>query len=387
MTVICTLFFLNKFDHYLKYKKLKYLFLGLIPCANFFYFQFIKSPSPDIPVFLLTLIIVYLFADNFKKYKGDFRLMLLLSIFIILVKVTIAPILLLPFIILLKHNLLRYEFIFSSVLGIVSLSAFGLRNYVISGYPFYPLSLFSSWVNADWKVPENMVQFYFRYTNWSGFPQLTFHEFENLSWFEKYKAWVLTSELDLVFNSLLLILLVIFPFFIRRKKELIILYLIAVLNFVILLLTSPQYRFFFHLIMGMGCYVAASILIKKIKLSQLILAFFALLPLPTLFLNYNISQISSNPYMPDTFQQVQAKNLLIPERNSRIKNEYKSYQQGNLIFHSPLDKSTMLWMTGDGELPCMNAEMLYFVKKNLNLYPQLRTNNLNDGFKSVEFEP
>ncbi len=377
MMVICTVFFLNKFDNYLKYKKLKFLFLGLIPCANLFYFQFIKSPSPDIPVFLLTPMIIYLFVENYKNYKGHFRLMLLLSIFLVLVKVTIVPVLLLPFIILLKHQLLKKEFLWTGLIGVVSLSALGLRNYIISGYPFYPLGIFSNWVNVDWKVPESLIQFYFKYTNWSGFPQLQFNKFESYSWIEKSKAWIFTNDLDLIFNSLLLILLIVFPFYIKRKKEIILLYFIAVFNFIILLLTSPQYRFFFHLIMAMGCYIMAVTFVKKIKLNQIILGFLALLPIPTLFINYNIS---NNPYMADTFEALNFENLLIPEPNSRIKNNYEIIKQENLEFYSPLDKHTMLWMTGDGKLPCVNVKMLEFVKKKMNIYPQLRTHDLQDGF-------
>jgi len=62
-----------------------------------------------------------------------------------------------------------------------------------------------------------------------------------------------------------------------------------------------------------------------------------------------------------------------------MNHNYLKFNVGNLIFESP-DESSFFWITGNGELPCVNKQQIDYFKSNYNYIPQLRTNNLKDGF-------
>src|SRR5690606_4708107 len=49
------------------------LFLGFMPFLNLIFFLFVSSPSPDLPIFIFSQIIFYLFYKNYNSYHGDFK--------------------------------------------------------------------------------------------------------------------------------------------------------------------------------------------------------------------------------------------------------------------------------------------------------------------------
>jgi hypothetical protein len=55
------------------------------------------------------------------------------------------------------------------------------------------------------------------------------------------------------------------------------------------------------------------------------------------------------------------------------------HANGNLLYYSP-QKPPFFWLTGNGALPCVNKEQLDYFETNFHYVPQLRTENLKDGF-------
>lgn len=64
MLLLGNLFAITKLNTYFQNGKWLYLFIGLLPVANVFLFQFISAPSPDLPVYILTIILVFYFIEN-----------------------------------------------------------------------------------------------------------------------------------------------------------------------------------------------------------------------------------------------------------------------------------------------------------------------------------
>lgn len=379
---ICSLFFLQHLDSYFKLKKYEDLFLGLIPIGNLFFFQFVNTPSPDLPLFLISQIIFYLFYRNFKIYQNEYRLILCLCVFLILIKITIVPLLTLPFILLIRHKKITKEFAFTSFLGLTSLLALTLKNYIISGYLAYPMNLFGAYFNPDWKLPENLLGFYYHYTKMSAFTQIDALTTEGYDYWQLFKLWLFEPKLRTLFNSLIVALLVIFPFFIRKNRAVFWLYIYALFQFLVLFFSSPQYRFFIPLIIGLGIYLLVLIIQKQTRLVKSIIIFFYFLPLIPLFVSINIQSLTNNDFMPPVLQALEWKNVYEPNKNSRFHYQFKKVKTGNLIYNSPTDKNSFFWISSDGELPCVNQQMIDYFQQYYHTQPQLRTGNLKDGFYS-----
>ena len=80
-----------------------------------------------------------------------------------------------------------------------------------------------------------------------------------------------------------------------------------------------------------------------------------------------------------------SKNILIPEKNSKINTKYIKENIDGFEFYSPIE-NTFFWGTGNGRLPCVNKDQLNYIKKYYNYVPQLRTKNIKDGFKSLKID-
>jgi len=75
-------------------------------------------------------------------------------------------------------------------------------------------------------------------------------------------------------------------------------------------------------------------------------------------------------------------NGIFPSKNSNVNTTYYKTKINNLSYFSP-DSKTYIWVTGDGNLPCVNTKQVEYFKRKLGYIPQLRTTNLKDGFYSM----
>lgn len=375
LTTYFSLHHLNRFYHS---KITMDLFLGLIPFLNLLFFQFLNVPSPDFPLFLLSPIVFYLFYKNCVEYQGDYRLILCLSLLLVLTKMTIVPILILPIVLLLKHRIWK-EVGFFTILGILSLSAFALKNYILSGYIFYPVDLLNGLFAPDWKIPLE-VQQDFKPNKVVSLVHLSLEETENLNNWQYLKEWLVEPGLRAIFNKLIIILLLIFPFYIYKNKTLFWLYIYALAQFFLLFFTTPQYRFFFPLIIGMLLYIFAKLFLNRPKYILAFVFFFSLIPILTIIVPLNVEKIKNQENSADSTFAFQLENIFIPPKNSSSEFGFETINEGNLQFYSPNIDPNFYWLTGDGKLPTANKEMLDDFKTHFKIRPQLRKADLKDGF-------
>ncbi len=380
LMLIFTFFSLYHLNRFFQSRITMDLFLGLIPVGNLFFFQFVSAPSPDLPVFLISQLIFYLFYKNFIVYQDDFKPLFLLIIFLILIKITVLPLLILPIVLLIRHRLIKIEWRFLFTISAVSFSLYFLKNYIVSGYLIYPVSLFGSLLNPDWKLSPEVAQLMMRNMKVDSLTGLDLKEIQDQSFFEYFKNWLLEPGLRSVFNKLIILLLLVFPFWIWKNKTLFWLYIYALVQFGLLYFTSPQYRFFMPLITGMSLYILAKLFLNQSRFILPVFGFLSLIVLIPLLFSFNVANIKNSEFMPDKLEAYQLSNFILPAKNSLHDFEFEEVTEGNLKYNSPKGQSEFFWITGDGDLPCVNKSMIEHFKKWYKIRPQMRTENLKDGF-------
>ena len=373
-------FALLKLDAIKTHKKQKAIFIGFLPFANILFFQFISAPSPDLAVYLLSLIVFYCFVKHFYSITAEaFNLIVILVLFIIYSKITAFPIIILPiFLVLLNFKKLISKIKISGILTLLVLSLFIAKNVILSGYPLFPSFYFKDFIALDYTLPTEVQNFWFTPAKLYDVA-VSSTEFHQSSHFFIFIKWLFSLKLDSVFNGITIALLLITPIFLWRFKNKIsywILYLTMVLQLVLLFLSSPQYRFILHFVLFFGLVLISHFLKSKKKIVYLLFA--SLIPIA-----FNLfSPIQTSTLIAFGDQPLQLENIIFPFSNSNIIATYSNTKIGNLSYNSP-DKKTYIWITGDGNLPCLNTKQLEYFKKKLGYNPQKRTANLKDGFYSM----
>ncbi|KIA98840.1 hypothetical protein OA93_08120 [Flavobacterium sp. KMS] len=366
-------------NSYFKNKGINYLIIGLLPLANLFFFSFISSPSPDLPIYILSLIIFFSFLSSYKNLNiGTFNTVFILVVFAIYIKTTAIALILIPLLLFIKHYKILIPRIAKPLsIGILVFSLFLIKNTIISGYPLFPITL--NIFHFDFQIPVSMVHFYYDETKRAAF-SITQNEFDTMSVFEIFKTWISRPALHGLFNKLIVLLLIIMPFFIFKffnKKTFWVLYGVFVFQIILLLLSSPQYRFFMNFILLFSFLMASLILnnrnriILVLYISLSILAFIVIFPI-------NLKVFTTNTFLTSN-STFSISNIVYPYKNSKFDTEYKPIINGNLRYNSPVDNS-FFWGTGDGAIPCVNKEQIKYFEAYYKIKPQMRTTNLKDGF-------
>lgn len=379
--VIFSFLAIEKLNSYNSQKNIQKLSFGLVLLFSLFFMQFVNAPTPDLIIFLITPYIFYQFIVKYNTITvNDFKIILSLVIFLCFVKVTMAILLILPLILfiksykVLKRKLWQYFFLSSIVLGL-----FIAKNAIISGYLLYPIAQIDV-ANFDWKVPKEILYFYKLGTYLEGMSNI---DVSQLGLFEKIKVWLSLPKLDGLFNKAFVLILIIFPWFIYKSKDkssLFAIYVLAIVQLIILWFTSPQYRFFFVFVSFLAIQIFTSFIKnKKIALDLVSLSIF-LSAIP-IFIPINLNSFTNNNFAME-LNTFRLKNIIIPEGNSKTETKFTKHIIDDFEFYSP-SEDAFFWVTGDGELPCVNKKEIDYIKYYYNYIPQLRTDNLKDGFKSV----
>lgn len=385
--MIGNIFAVEKLNHYFTNQNKNHLVIGLLPIANVLLFQFVSAPSPDLPVYILSFIAFLLFVENYHSVtKTVLNDLTVIVLFLFYIKPTAFLLLLLPAILLLKDYKKVSQTLFPSfTIGILVLGLFITKNVILTGYPLFPLTSFN-YNNYDFKVPREMVEFYFNQQRLYRF-FLTNEEFHSLSFFEKCGKWITMGKISSFFNVLSLILVAIIPFFIRKyfhQKAYWILYAIMVVQLVLLIITSPQFRFFIHFNLFFGFLVLASFHPNK-KFIQLGLTVSIIVVSIMLFFPIKYNYLTQNQLIMDN-SKFSKRNTVFPYRNSKLKTTFHSVKNGNLTYNSP-DAKTFFWANGKGDLPCVNSTQIDYFGARFHYIPQLRTADLKDGFYSKKWLP
>jgi len=166
-----------------------------------------------------------------------------------------------------------------------------------------------------------------------------------------------------------------------NKYALWIIYGIAILNMVLLLLSSPQYRFFFPFILCFSLLIASLLLIHKKAIKVVLIGSTILTAIP-LFFQVNNMHFTKNMYHQVT-SQFSLDYVVHPFKNSRYPEEYKTIQLEKTTINTP-SQVDFFWGTGNIPIPAVNKEQLDYFNTYFNVIPQQQTENLKDGFHALE---
>lgn len=373
------LFAIFKLNEYFSNSNKNYLIIGLLPLANVFFFQFISAPSPDIPVYILTFIIFFYFVENFKNTTYEnFNVITLLVLFALFIKVTSVALLLLPLILL----IINFKSYFAKLLpitifGLAILTIFIIKNSLLTGYPLFPFTRLES--NSIHLIPRNVISYFFseqmRYNYF-----ISESDLNKLSYSQIVLRWLLSSKINAIFNLLTILIVSVSPFFIIKyfnKKSVWIIYLVVLFQLLILLFTSPQYRFFIHLTLFFSFFIFACWFANK---KLIIVAHYLSIGLIVVVLFFPLSykSLTENKLIGKN-SRFSASYILYPHDNSKWTTAFESVQKGNLKFNSPIN-NYFFWGSGNGDLPSVNKAQIEYFEKYFQVIPQQQSSDLKDGF-------
>ena len=380
--VVVNLYVLDKLNQYFQFGKLNSLIIGLFPVFYLLLFQFLSSPSPDLPIYLLTLLVIGEFLDHIETRKSsNVPIMLLLGIFATYIKVTAVLLLVIPIgASLFCKKEIKGKLWLVICIGIISTILFGLKNYIISGYIAYPLSFVIS-EGADWILPNEMLKYIVDNTKAFGF-YLTTEEYLSKSNFELFLSWIGMSGLHGYFNKYWIFSLTVFPvflFFRKENKSIWLIYIASVLQFIVLCWSSPQYRFYLGFLIVLTSFVMAFLVHKRLFFIRLSLVMSLFLVIVTTFFNLDITALSENDSHA-SLNSFEFKYLIKPHRNSKyIRAEYTVNELDGTGIYNPKNID-FFWAVGDCPIPCIQLEQYNYFKYYFHIIPSMRTKNLKDGF-------
>ena len=364
--IVCSFYYLNEY-----YKQNEQTWIIYLLVFNVLFFQFLDAPSPDLPIVLVLPILFYWFI-----YQKNLKMAILFFVFLVFIKITIAPLVVLLFFWKKDLNAWRYF----GLTGVFFAVLWVIKNSLLSGYPLYPFAYFS--LAVDWLVPRDMLVFVARITENSGY--FIDNPSEASSLVHKLKSWILLGGITGLFNKSILMLFAFFPLTnsFKNQRNYKVLYFVLLLHFILLLYTSPQFRFFLPEILFFSAVILDEILIfigNKKKLSKSIVLTSVLLPVVFMF-PIHLTQLTPNPnhQLTDSFEIEQ---LLCPKPSSKFYAwQFEQKQKGNLEYYSPVE--SQFYNTGNAELPAVSESMLNYFEKKYHIFPQQRTRLLRDGFYS-----
>jgi len=357
------------------------LVFGLLPLTYVFLFQFISAPSPDFPVYVFGIILFSLYLE-----REDLIVISAISVFLVYIKITAVVLLLLPLLLLLKnYKVLKNKLVSFSIIGGVTLVIMLLKNSILTGYPLFPLT-FIALPEINFGVPKEIMTFFFSQDMMNSF-YMPFGTFENTSITDILKKYFFSNGIDSIIGITTVVMVIISPFVIfkkYKKQNFWSIYFIYIILLALLAYSSPQYRFYVYFTLFFALLLLASFLYNKkvilglLSISIILVAILVFIPMSFSKLTDNKSLATSNTF--------HLKNCLIPEPNTRENQKYLSLLIGNMKYSSP-NKPIFFWITGNGNLPCVNEEQLNYFETNFFVIPQMRGANLGDGFCSQKIIP
>ncbi|MEK8179844.1 hypothetical protein WMW71_05780 [Flavobacterium buctense] len=378
--LLCNFWVFQKLHSYFTNGKRLDLVFGLLPLTYVFMFQFVSAPSPDLPVYLIGFIVFSIYLDSQKENVLEkFNLLTVLVLFAVYIKITAVVLLVLPFILLIKNiGVLRSQLVPIRLLGGLVLFLFAIKNIILTGYPFYPLTVLP-YSGADYVVPLEIINYFFGGEMMHSF-YMGFGTFEKASFLDFLKQYFLHNGIDSIIGLTTAFLLLISPFLISKyypKQRIRDVYFVFIALLILLALSSPQYRFYVYFTIFFGL-IFLSILITKEKLIMGLLSLSLLLVAVLVFVPMSFSVLTQNKLLAEN-NPFQLESVIHPKPNTKEKLDFNEDSKGNLNYFSPVNVE-LFWITGNGNLPCVNKEQLDYFETNFHVIPQLRGQTLSEGF-------
>ncbi|NBL63975.1 hypothetical protein GV828_02040 [Flavobacterium sp. NST-5] len=372
------IFAIQKLNNYFKHHRKTDLIIGLFPLANILLFQFISTPSPDLPVYVFTFIIFSYFLDNYDEMTTEvFHLISILVLFCLSIKPTTIGITILPLFILLQ-NFRQIKIYKIAAFSFLILGLFVAKNLIVTGYALFPMTQTFGFV-ADYQVPEKIAVLYYSWTKYFAY-SVTEAQFNSMTNFEIFSRWLFMPKLHGIFNKISLFLVIFTPIIIYkffRKTKFWVLYFAMLLQLLLLFLSSPQYRFFLNFILFFSL-IWFGILIDRKKIILVSLYASMIFVGIVLFIPIHLKNIARNTHAVES-STFSFKNVIFPYSNSKYNTGFELITQEKFFYNSPTEID-FFWGTGNGKLPCVNKIQIDYFEKNYAVKPQMRSTHLKDGF-------
>jgi len=373
---LCTIYYLTEGIAFSTGKKVYWL--SFMPVLSTFPFLFLDVPSPDLPLLLITPIILHLFIE-YSNSNSNFKIALLLFIFLVFIKITIAPLGILFLAGLIKKENIKFALITALPIALLWIA----KNIIISGLPLYPFPYLSQATN--WAIPKSLLDLTTYQTSGYGYKRHGKLLPEGTAMTVKLLHWIKQDQLAGIINKLTLVVLLTMPFVILKNNRYRLVYIALVANFLAILFTSPQFRYFLHITLAASLFIISALynyaqrsstLYKAITIMGCIIIF-------TTFLNSGLPGLTSNKHH-QAQSKIRMQQLLIPEGITKFPDmQFTPLKLGNLNYYSPKD-NFFRYGTSNGPLPCVNSAQIKYMKYKLAIIPQQRTGNIKDGFYSAK---
>ncbi len=341
---------------------------------------FTGMSAPDLPVLLIGFHLLIQFV--YKRLNLCYAT--IISTCLILIKPTLIllPIFFLVYWMVDKKPLKRREFMGVFLIISLTLITFFSRNIILTGHIFFPL--ISPITALDWVIPNEMI---------NTFHELVEHEFwgevNDSSKFSlsSLKALIVLGGAASVIYVLTLFFLVSFPvlgFFNRIEMKYWHAYILVSISSIFLFAFWPAPRFFIPFLLFFGAiYIKAiSNNIRWIG-SSLPIVGVSLSILPMVFLSQG-SRISSAPIQENAASKTYSPSILSRPSATVLDYSYSFSTKGNLSYYHPSEPATFWLSIGEASLPSASNQKIDYFEDYLHIIPQMRGNDLNDGFYSKQ---
>lgn len=203
-----------------------------------FFFFFVQSPSPDLPVLVFSsILLMELLSGNTKSEH-----FLVLSVFIFSIKPTMIWV---PIFAFLYHFWILKKYFKGILLSFFFLILFFFKNIWCFGFPVFPVQIGD--IGVFWKPYQGILKDSSEIAILKTYDlQYTYDEIKHFSRLDYVINWLTLSGMKGVINmAFVLVLLVLMVFAIVKKKNIYSILIISVLfKSILVVIFSAQYRFF-----------------------------------------------------------------------------------------------------------------------------------------------
>lgn len=216
--------------------------------------KYISSPTSDVLPNIFMGFMLISIVLNTKSLKDKYLLFIVLPLFAITLKISMAPVILLCFYALYIKDKNILSFLKKiNLFGLAFVFPWLVRNIILSGYLIYPMDgidLFS----FDWKVPKERVTYVKSWIySWAKDPTNDYNIVLNRSFAEWFPIWwqrtIDVNRVIFISAALAPVFGTVYAFFIRKKEKYVILLTILISYMTFLFwLKAPDFRFSFGII-------------------------------------------------------------------------------------------------------------------------------------------
>ncbi len=355
---------------------LKYYRRGFMILAVILY-SFISAPSPDIPVYVLSYLVIYKFISLWDLYdEKQLSLLALFSMQLLYFKVSTALIFLLFIALLIKYWNIKKSNVWM-FFGLLFTGLFISKNLIVTGLPFYPLTFWSPWEFA-WSLPAKIAavvpnQAYL----------MTINEVQEQTLAGLFSRWFFLPGIDGFLNKVVVVcysIATMFLVFTKKRIALKLLVILLLLQGLILALTSPQIRFFLNILAP----VMMLIFINIFKPNQLIVKYgmviCVVIGIGIAIYHVGNSQVDQSKV---TNNSLSVFILIEPFPRSIYSKNHKRIELQQFYYNNRVADGFFFGIY-DIPLPATSKKYVNYIKEKYGLQPQMMGNSLKDGFKYVK---